>query len=1521
MSDEKVFALDTEAGIQRDGTVFDRQFYADGRWVRFQRGRPRKIAGYREITNGFAGPSRGIYVSPQSALNYVFNGYADGLQVDPINDLGVGTGILDFTFAGPIITTSGLVGGTQYTDGTYENVVLTGGSGSGAKATIVVAGNAVSSVTITAAGNGYKPGDVLSCDPLSIGVGVQTLGTITGGSLYSNGTYLNVPLTGGTGSGVTANIAVVGNTVTAVNIQQRGYGYTQNDVLSAAAANIGGQTGIIDGTTILNAGASYTPGTYTSVPLIGGSGTGAIATIEVTQDAIAVTYNLVSGSNYTNGTFTNVALTGGSGTGATATIIVSGGSVVSVSIAYGGNNYAPNDVLSCSASAIGQGITTLGAIVVGSGYVDGVYPNVPLTGGTGSGALATIQISSGAVSSVTLTYAGVGYTVSDSLTASNTNLGGSGAGFTVAVSAVSASTGFQTSVYSVVTGGVGKVTITTPGSNYAAGDIVSAVSANIGSVSGIIASLGSITSGNYYTDSSTAAFTASISGTTMNVTAVASGTIVVGQTIVGTGVAADTVITALGTGSGSTGTYEVSVSQTVASQSMNALGVFRNTPLTGGSGTGATANIVVTNNQVSVVTLVEPGVNYAIGDTLSATLSGNTNAIATTTSLTGGSNYTDGTYTNVALTGGAGTNAAATITVAGNTVTAVTITNGGSNYVIGNTLSCAAATIGNGVNTLNSGSLAGGSNYTSGTYTNVSLTGGSGSGAKATIVVTVGAVTSVTLTARGVGYTAGNTLSAAASDLGGVTNGIATFGAITGGSAYTNGTYTNIPLTGGAGTGATANITVSGNAVTAITINAKGNNYAVSNTLSCDPLSIGKGINTLGTISGGSGYTNGTYSGVSLIGGTGSGATANITVSGGKVTSVTIVNRGVGYIAGNLMSANSSSIGGTGSGFSVPVSTVYNSTGFSVPVATVVTSSGFSIPVSTVYSSSGFSINVATLGSFGGFSIPVTYVNSSGGFQLGITSVKQSSGFSVPISVVYASSGFAITAATVDTQFTADANNLWQFDSLFDSQGGDALLLAHPGLNLSDIDNSQATPVLYGNILGTSVSPLKDTGGTNPTNDIISVSGGVVALHPYIFVYGDNGLIKNCSAGDPTDWNSADANENNVAGTKVVKGLPVRGGSNAPSGLFWSLDSLIRVSYAPATVGTQTVYWRYDIISSQSSILSSQSVIEYDGIYFWCGVDRFLMYNGVVKEVPNNMNQNWFFDNLNYAQRNKVWASKVPRFGEIWWFYPRGNSTECNDAIIYNIREDRWYDAGQALGARRSAGYFSQVFRFPINAGWDVETANGINAISITDAGSGYTNGTYTAVALTGGSGTGAYATITVAGNIVTAVLITAHGQDYTVGNTLTGTFGGGIDFELTVDSTLNTVSLWQHEIGTDAVQGASVTAIESYVETNDLGWVSGGPSQPAMVGDNVWLDVSRIEPDFIQSGNMELYITGRPYAQAADKTSDAYVFAPGTNKIDLREQRRELRLKFISNEAGGNYQMGRVLLVGNIGDVRGYNG
>jgi hypothetical protein len=129
--------------------------------------------------------------------------------------------------------------------------------------------------------------------------------------------------------------------------------------------------------------------------------------------------------------------------------------------------------------------------------------------------------------------------------------------------------------------------------------------------------------------------------------------------------------------------------------------------------------------------------------------------------------------------------------------------------------------------------------------------------------------------------------------------------------------------------------------------------------------------------------------------------------------------------------------------------------------------------------------------------------------------------------------------------------------------------------------------------------------------------------------------------------------------------------------------------------------------------------------------------------------------------------------------------------------------------------------------------------------------------------------------------------------------------------------SLWQHEIGTDIVFLNTVSAVESYFETNSIGWVGGGPGQRTLQGANRWIRLERLEPDFVQTGDMSLIVTGKGYAEDVDDPSSPYAFSPSTLKLDLREQRREMRLKFISNTVGGNYHMGNVLISADIGDER----
>jgi hypothetical protein len=95
--------------------------------------------------------------------------------------------------------------------------------------------------------------------------------------------------------------------------------------------------------------------------------------------------------------------------------------------------------------------------------------------------------------------------------------------------------------------------------------------------------------------STSVTFQGSISGTTLTVSSVISGSLAVGQLITGTGVSASppgssaTYITALGTGTGGAGTYTVNISQTVSSTTMNA---------TSGTGWGAASDTEVSGTRL-----------------------------------------------------------------------------------------------------------------------------------------------------------------------------------------------------------------------------------------------------------------------------------------------------------------------------------------------------------------------------------------------------------------------------------------------------------------------------------------------------------------------------------------------------------------------------------------------------------------------------------------------------------------------------------------------------------------------------------------------------------------------------------------------------------------------------------------------------------------------------------------------------------------------------------------------------------
>jgi len=441
------------------------------------------------------------------------------------------------------------------------------------------------------------------------------------------------------------------------------------------------------------------------------------------------------------------------------------------------------------------------------------------------------------------------------------------------------------------------------------------------------------------------------------------------------------------------------------------------------------------------------------------------------------------------------------------------------------------------------------------------------------------------------------------------------------------------------------------------------------------------------------------------------------------------------------------------------------------------------------------------------------------GTQINITATLAGS---APNGLPVVATATTITTSKVDMYGGSDAlvndvKNMWMFDYQYDSSTNQNYIIAHVAPNLDSISNSIGGQIFFGEVLGTGI--LQSVNLPANTN----CTGGIVSLHPYLFYYGTDGIIGWSVPGEPTNLTEtgAGAGVARVWGQKIIKGLPLRAGSGtAPAGIFWAYDAVIRATFT----GGSAVF-QFDVVATDTSIISENAVVDYDGVFFWAGVDRFLMFNGVVREVPNSLNLNYFFDGLNKRERDKVFAYKVPRYGEIWWAYPRGDATECTHAVVYNVRENTWYDTELPANGR-AAGAFNNAFAAPILAG---------------------------AVGL---------------------------GNDYRV---------------------------WIQEQGVDEIDGQTINPIRSYFETADLSSLT--------QGKNEYLRITRIEPDFVQNGNMTVQVTGRANARAPEVVSSIFTFVdPGSvdepykEIVMLKEQRRELRVRFESNEVYGDYQMGQII-------------
>jgi len=304
------------------------------------------------------------------------------------------------------------------------------------------------------------------------------------------------------------------------------------------------------------------------------------------------------------------------------------------------------------------------------------------------------------------------------------------------------------------------------------------------------------------------------------------------------------------------------------------------------------------------------------------------------------------------------------------------------------------------------------------------------------------------------------------------------------------------------------------------------------------------------------------------------------------------------------------------------------------------------------------------------------------------------------IDVTYTSSG--AQTYTWANRFTNPTNTLTQFVvviSIINSLPTQMILCL--GMkNYTDINSSEAISTILAK---------ETTDGFFQINfpDFVlqEATGGMLYVGSRLFYYGNNGLVRWSSiaadkSGEQTELQKPflffkDKYSINISTDKVIYGAEWRGGANSPTIIFWTLGSVVLITN---TTGSNNqviddpddLSFSRKVLSRDSSILSSNSVVEYDGIFYWPGTQRFFVFNGVVLPLENNLNRQTFFDSLDMSKRQKVFGVKNVSRDEIWWFYPekgKDANVGCTRAVIYNVVDNTWYDTG----IERAAGYFDNT--------------------------------------------------------------------------------------------------------------------------------------------------------------------------------------------------------------------------------------
>ena len=470
-----------------------------------------------------------------------------------------------------------------------------------------------------------------------------------------------------------------------------------------------------------------------------------------------------------------------------------------------------------------------------------------------------------------------------------------------------------------------------------------------------------------------------------------------------------------------------------------------------------------------------------------------------------------------------------------------------------------------------------------------------------------------------------------------------------------------------------------------------------------------------------------------------------ITVSGGQVTAVVLSNQGTNYKLNDVLTIDDDDLGGGGgSGFQYTLSS--NSTG--ITSVTNISLTGDDYQIGDV-----LSVDDATVGGGGGSGFQ--YTASNVGFATAATVTTGGQAFELADTLILGPVGGAAAtqgtnlALSIATLNPVKSLELTQAGNLTLGESGNAQLALQPdgsitstswniaasgaavfvGLTSTAQANLQAGLAVTGTASVTGACTFTGgitVSGSDSTIDQaeIKLRDGAAATPSLTF---DNSLTTGLfrSSGDVIGVSTGGTETTNLKGTGIdTTGLQVNStlGSTTP---FFKVDTATPKLILGAAA-TQLE------ISNTGGITTAGTDIDVPLVLDTKGGGDFIFKGGT--------NVDFIVDDGTTEVFKLETSSGTATFS--------GNLDAGKLRVRQNVIQNNSTAATRAFGQ--------------------------VTALTVTGAGSGYTDGTYTQTATTGGSGTGLTVDVTVASGTFSSVTVYDKGQNYKIGDAITITAAGG---------------------------------------------------------------------------------------------------------------------------------------------------